>query len=574
MAEHCETDCVEFFRNGAPLYGGLACSGIGQPLDTIVSPGVNHLSSECESLNKSLLSSVREDPHADALMKCVVDDSAKGRMTAPMPACDADLAKMLLHPRFSAAQEKADGSIKVRPIDHFSYNPLKTKGLGKMARKRKIKEASINGHCVPSESIHHDHLDVLLATMTRAKQLMGRTPAMFKADIDSAYRRIPICKEHWWAAAVVFFWMGQPWVASHRAMPFGALAAVHAWERIGALITKIAVKLLKLVCFRYVDDFFGCERPELVEHSLSCLVRLIRLLLGPTSVADSKVECGSRLIILGVDIKAGKEKYTCMPSAEKVKKWIKSIEAALANNCLPPGDAGKLAGRLSWSCQHMFHRMGRAMLRPLFMQKHATSPFALSMELRYTLLWWKAILLEGRVEKFRWEQPVDKDVVHLFCDAAGNPARIAAVAVCDGKIFFTDCEPPEHIVQRWASRSDSQIMGLELLSIALAFSTFGHLCKKRRVIVHSDNTGAECCLRKGTAKHSDHCHIVNELWGHVSRKRMQLWIQRVGTDDNWSDSPSRFLYDGLVEVGATECKPRLAECYEMQDAETLCPEFV
>ena len=222
----------------------------------------------------------------------------------------------------------------------------------------------------------------------------------------------------------------------------------------------------------------------------------------------------------------------------------------------------------------MFHRMGRAMLRPLFMQKHATKPFALSMELRYTLLWWKAILLEGRVEKFRWEQPVDKDVVHLFCDAAGNPARIAAIAVCDGKIFFTDCEPPEHIVQRWASRSDSQIMGLELLSIALAFSTFGHLCKKRRVIVHSDNTGAECCLRKGTAKHTDHCHIVNELWGHVSRKRMQLWIQRVGTDDNWSDSPSRFLYDGLVEVGATECKPRLAECYEMQDAETLCAEFV
>ena len=205
VAEHCDKDCVEFFRNGAPLYGLLACSGIGEPLDAPVSPGESLWNLECESLNKSLLGSVREDPHADALMKCAVDDSAMGRMTAPVPVCVVDLDRVLLHPRFAVAQEKVDGSIKVRPVDHFSWSPLKTKNLGKMARKRKIKAASINGHCVPSESLHHDHLDVLLATMARAKQLMGGTPAMFKADIDSAFRRIPICKEHWWAAVVVFF---------------------------------------------------------------------------------------------------------------------------------------------------------------------------------------------------------------------------------------------------------------------------------------------------------------------------------------------------------------------------------
>ena len=65
--------------------------------------------------------------------------------------------------------------------------------------------------------------------------------------------------------------------------------------------------------------------------------------------------------------------------------------------------------------------------------------------------------------------------------AAGSPARIAAIAWVDGQVLYTDCEPPGSIVSRWAVREDQQIMGLELLSIALALSTFQKYCKKRKV---------------------------------------------------------------------------------------------
>lgn len=209
------------------------------------------------------------------------------------------------------------------------------------------------------------------------------------------------------------------------------------------------------------------------------------------------------------------------------------------------------------------------MLRPLFMQKFAAKPFALSLELRYTLVWWRTILADCRVEKYCWKQP-DKSVVHLFCDAAGSPARIAAIAWIDGKLYFADCAPPQQIVERWEHRTDSQIMGLELLSIALALSTFQRQCKGRRVIVHSDNRGAECCLRKGSAKQSDHCYLVNAVWAHALRKSMRLWIVRVPTSDNWADSPSREVYSALEVAGAIQCKPRLASCYALQCASQLC----
>jgi hypothetical protein len=81
-----------------------------------------------------------------------------------------------------------------------------------------------------------------------------------QADVDAAFRRIPIAKEHRWACGVAFVVDGQVMVSQHAACPFGAVASVHAWERVGAAITHIARVFLKLAALRYVDDFFAPER--------------------------------------------------------------------------------------------------------------------------------------------------------------------------------------------------------------------------------------------------------------------------------------------------------------------------
>ena len=37
-----------------------------------------------------------------------------------------------------------------------------------------------------------------------------------------------------------------------------------------------------------------------MKHALQCLVRLIKVLLGPSAVAPNKSECGNSLVVLGV----------------------------------------------------------------------------------------------------------------------------------------------------------------------------------------------------------------------------------------------------------------------------------
>ena len=72
--------------------------------------------------------------------------------------------------------------------------------------------------------------------------------------------------------------------------------------------------------------------------------RLVRLLLGPTSVSPHKLECGNPLVILGVRITLSKNGMQFTPDPQKVARWTQQIDAALAAGRLCAGESSKLAG--------------------------------------------------------------------------------------------------------------------------------------------------------------------------------------------------------------------------------------
>ena len=183
---------------------------------------------------------------------------------------------MLCCPRFAVAQGvKPDGTEKVRAVDHFSWSF--SNGQKKRMR-REVKSQSVNGHFTPDRAIKHDHLDDLLAAMKLLHETTGQVeafafamflcmrlaglqvPRLWKADIDAAFRRVPLKESHKWAAAVAYMFKGEAWIALHEAMPFGATASVLAWDDVGDLLSVIATRLLHLPLFRYVDDYFAADR--------------------------------------------------------------------------------------------------------------------------------------------------------------------------------------------------------------------------------------------------------------------------------------------------------------------------
>ncbi len=73
--------------------------------------------------------------------------------------------------------------------------------------------------------------------------------------------------------------------------------------------------------------------------------------------------------------------------------------------------------------------------------------------------------------------------------------------------------------------------------------------------------GAEGATKKGSAKAFDHNQLIHEIWSHAFLQKMALWVERVPSEFNISDSPSRFDYDLLTELGAVWRKPVLADLY-------------
>ena len=56
---------------------------------------------------------------------------------------------------------------------------------------------------------------------------------LLQADIDSAFRRIPVKPMDREYSSIAFKCNGNVVIAQHLAMMFGSVASVHPWERVG-----------------------------------------------------------------------------------------------------------------------------------------------------------------------------------------------------------------------------------------------------------------------------------------------------------------------------------------------------
>ena len=98
-------------------------------------------------------------------------------------------------------------------------------------------------------------------------------------------------------------------------------------------------------------------------------------------------------------------------------------------------------------------------------------------------------------------------------------------------------------------RDDAQIMALELLAILMGLHTFAPLLQGRTLGIWTDNEGARGSMSAGGARCADHNEIVHRVWGLCYECCMNPWFDRVPTDDNVSDGPTRSDFSVVDALG-------------------------
>ena len=76
---------------------------------------------------------------------------------------------------------------------------MERRGEGAALRLRAVDDetaSGVNPAWTPVERFAHDHLDKLLEIIKRTRETTGVTPMAWKADVDAAFRRIPVIKSH------------------------------------------------------------------------------------------------------------------------------------------------------------------------------------------------------------------------------------------------------------------------------------------------------------------------------------------------------------------------------------------
>ena len=506
------------------------------------------------------------------MLEITVADAKLGRMTMPRIWSGKASEEFLYARRFAVVQND-----KVRPIDDET-------GCG------------LNGCCKPCEKYNNESLDQFMCLIESFFAESGSVPHVWKADIDAAYRRVPVRDEDRWATGTAFKHGDSIWLAEHLATPFGSIGSVYAWYRIGACIATLARRTLHIPVLRYVDDSFSVDWPEAANHALHCFrrfpssmfnpaclcmclsYRLVAAILGESAMVDRKMECAASLLVLGVRVHPSAVGVRLELDQSKRLKYLDLVREALRTGKISMGAASKLAGKLSFTCCWCFNRLGRAMMKPIFAHSHVPSRGnAIRPRLRLALQWWEVMLQQCVAEEYRFGSQ-GRPWFDLFCDARGSPPRLAAVLVDpNGKHAYTDCQPDRELVELYTEHGawDNNITNLELLAIVLGMSTFAHRLAGQNVRIWSDNTGSEWITRKGAAKNENANKAVHALWSLAALKHIGVWVDRVPTDANIADGPSREKYEVLEDVLQAEwVTPIILDSFYTPDCWYEIPEIM
>ena len=110
------------------------------------------------------------------------------------------------------------------------------------------------------------------------------------------------------------------------------------------------------------------------------------------------------------------------------------------------------------------------------------------------------------------------------------------------------------------------IQFMEMAAAVLFVATFGDMSRDANVTLYCDNVAQQGALSKGFSRDLDNAVLAGLFWDMVAEKGINVWFDRVASEENISDVPTReenwsahpaMAYFGVREEDAGDMSP----CY-------------
>ena len=324
---------------------------------------------------------------------------------------------------------------------------------------------------------------------------------------------------------------------------FGLVSAVYNYNCRSAAITDILRRVFFVAAFNFYDDKYGFE-PAATCSSAFDIAQKVHWWLG-AQFDQKKLQLCKDPTILGVT-------YDLVSMELKIKQSRKielldEISSILSSQVFPPGQAGKLRGKLMFGSSQLWGKIGRAFLRALSERQYTKlNQSHLSQAIVLALKQWKWLIEEGPPRPISVSRPRSSDFV-IFTDGSfpdgkpGSPSKpwIGGVLFAKGEVPIQfGCEVQQQLVAKWLPRK-SQIAMVELFATVVALKTFETRIAGSWSLLLVDSEPVQGALVKGYSSREDLCELVGLFWNLALELKINLYIDRVPTDANPADPPSR-----------------------------------
>ena len=432
-------------------------------------------------------------------------------------------------------------------------------------------ESSHNAATFMHESLKSDQADFPARVAAVYASVMGSRVASADLvggtdDIDSAYRRILCALPQY---TVVALWHPVERRVVFSTLPglnFGLQAAVLAFNRFPDLAVRLLRGMFAWTGSHYFDDFLTVE-PKACAGSGQEVLREVMELLGLPVSPEKHVSAAPVFVFLGVQcsfLGLRSMEVSLGITAARASSLCEDIASIMDADTLGPGEASRLAGRLSFATTWVAGRMGRALMQPVYLRaasKLRGQTNALAPGLRLALTFFRSILKEvPPARPISLTRGVGRPPL-VWTDAMWEPSQtekgVVAFVVCfppgfigpEATWIYGAQDTPQDVMRRFVEKR--QYIGqLELLAAVLVYYSVPEL-RGSSPIHWIDNTSAIATLIKGYSGAPDSARLLHAFKAFAFGFGVHPWFQWVPSKANIADMPSRHDLSLLGELGAT-----------------------